>query len=62
MAIGIIGIIVSVLIVIILAKTERKNDTDCYCNNTECKDYKICEESNYKKDTEEETNENNKKS
>lgn len=48
MVMGLIGIIVSVLIVIILAKTERKDDTDCYCNNTECK--------------EEETNENNKKS
>ena len=48
MAIGLIGIIVSVLIVIILAKTERKDDTNCDCNNTECK--------------EDEANENNKKS
>ena len=37
MEIGIIGIIVSVLIVIILAKTERKDDTNCDCNNAECK-------------------------
>ena len=48
MVIGLIGIIVSVLIVIILAKTERKDDANCDCNNTECK--------------EEEANENNKKS
>ena len=48
MAIGLIGIIVSVLIVIILAKTERKDDTNCDCNNTEC--------------IEEEENENNEKS
>ena len=48
MVIGLIGIIVSVLIVIILAKTERKDDTNCDCNNTECK--------------EEEANENNKNS
>lgn len=45
---GLIGIIVSVLIVIILAKTERKDDTNFDCNNTECK--------------EDEANENNKKS
>lgn len=48
MVIGLIGIIVSVLIVMILAKTERKDDTNFDCNNTECK--------------EEEDNENNKKS
>lgn len=48
MAIGLIGIIVSVLIVIILAKTERKDDTNCDHNNTECR--------------EEKANENNKKS
>ena len=48
MVIGLIGIIVSVLIVIILAKTERKDDTNCDRNNTECR--------------EEKTNENNKKS
>ena len=48
MVIGLIGIIISVLIVIILAKTERKDNTNCDYNNTECK--------------EEEANENNKKS
>lgn len=48
MVIGLMGIIVSVLIVIILAKTERKDDTNCDRNNTECR--------------EEKANENNKKS
>lgn len=48
MVIGLIGIIVSVLIVIILVKTERKDDTNCDRNNTEC--------------GEEKANENNKKS